>query len=65
MRVPDRFNPGEHPIEDDLFVHVPDVPTVYPIDDEVTEGLLGPDGEPVSAGTRRKHPIGFTRKEAS
>lgn len=40
---------------------VPATPVVYPVDDQVKEGLLGPDGEPLTEGTRRKNPIGFHR----
>jgi len=45
----------------------PSAPTlnVYPVDDEIREGLLGPDGKPLAEGTRRKHPIGFHRDEAA
>jgi hypothetical protein len=43
----------------------PAAPTlnVYPLDDEVKEGLLGPDGKPVTEGKRRKNPIGFHRQD--
>lgn len=58
MRAPDRYPRGE------AWDHQPAkatvaTPTVYPIDDEVREGLLGPDGKPLVEGKRRKHPIGF------
>lgn len=61
MRAPARY-PAYEPW-DETPTQTADVPTVYPVDDHVTEGLLGPDGNPYTEGTRRKHPIGFTKDD--
>jgi hypothetical protein len=45
----------------DPEVSTPVTPTVYPLDDEVKEGLLGPDGKPLAEGTARKNPLGFAK----
>ena len=57
MKVPDRW-PYRQPPTPQIAV-----PTVYPVDDEVREGLLGADGKPVNEGTKRKNPIGFHRQD--
>jgi len=64
VRAPDRY-PSWQPIEVLPALKVATVtPTVYPLDDQVKEKLLGPDGKPVNEGTARKYPIGFHRHEA-
>ena|GEM_PF-6244427 len=62
MKAPEWDNaPYEYPW---IGLTKPTAPTlvVYPLDDEVTEGLLGANGEPIANGRRRKHPIGFHRQ---
>jgi hypothetical protein len=63
MKAPDRHsNPTRWPYPT-LPKPTVATPTVYPVDDQVEEGLLGPDGKPVNEGTRRKNPIGYARPE--
>lgn len=52
MKGPNRFAWDDR-------TYTPATPVVYPIDDHVREGLLGPDGKPLTEGTKRKNPIGF------
>lgn len=57
MRGPDKWSPIWYC--PDTPAQAPAAPTVYPFDDQVEEKVLGPDGDPVTVGQRRQHPIGF------
>lgn len=62
MRAPDRY-PSVQPVESPprpVPIPAAPIPTVYPLDDQVREQVLGPDGKPVER-IRRRHPIGFGR----
>lgn len=61
MKAPDRWPRWEpYEVTTDWRPHSP---TVYPTDIEVREGLLGPDGRPITPGKKRKNPLGFSRPE--
>lgn len=65
MKAPDRYSDPTWWPYPRLPTPQAVTPTVYPIDDEVREGLLGSDGKPLSEGTKRKNPIGFHKQARS